>query len=335
MSAPAGKPVVCFGELMLRLSPPGRELLLQSPHFRTWFGGSELNVAIGLAHLGMPSAYVTRLPENAIGDAALSFVRGEGVDVRHVARGGARVGIYYVESGADLRPMRVVYDRAGSALAEMSAGDVDWSAALAGAGGLHLSGITSALGAGPAAAAIEAASEARRLGVPVSVDLNFRPALWAGRDPRPHVEPLARAADLLIGNPGAFDAMLGVPTPSGAGDAMVREASRRVHETLGCARVSVTRREVRSATDHGWSTCLYDAATDGFHTSRRFDVRVEDRVGGGDSFVAGLLYAFRAGRALQEALEFATAASALKLTIPGDANRVSAAQVDTLLVTLR
>lgn len=323
--------IVCFGELMLRLSPPGAERFFQSPALRTWFGGSEANVAVGLVHLGTPASYITRLPANAVGDAALSALRAEGVDTRDILRGGSRMGIYYVESGADLRPMRVVYDRAGSAFSQIDADALDWSAMLHDADWLHLSGITPALGDGPARAALAAASVAGRVGVPVSLDLNYRPALWAGRDPRPLVEPLAAACTLLIGNPGAFAAMLGVATPDRAGDDLILAASRQVHERLGCARIAVTRREVRSASRHGWSTSLFDGPSGEMYTSRRYDVNVVDRVGGGDSFAAGLLHALREGRSAQTALAFATAASALKLTIPGDFNRVSAAEVDAVL----
>ena len=325
--------VVCFGELMLRLSPPGRERLFQTPALRTWFGGSEANVAVGLVHLGTSSRYITRLPDNPVGDAALAALRAEGLDVSAMVRGGPRLGIYYVESGADIRPMRVVYDRAGSAFSQIDEASVDWPAALDGAEWLHLSGITPALGDGPARTALAAARAAREKGVKVSLDLNYRPALWAGRDPRPYVEPMARVTDLLIGNPGAFAAMLGVATPEGAGDQLVRDASRRAHETLGCSRVAVTRRDVKSATRHGWNACLYEAAANELHVSRRYEVDVVDRVGGGDSFVAGLLHALCAAQSPGRALEFATAASALKLTIPGDFNRVSAAEVDRLLDT--
>jgi 2-dehydro-3-deoxygluconokinase len=323
--------VVCFGELMLRLSPPGAERFFQSPAFRTWFGGSEANVAVGLAHLGTPSAYVTRLPENALGDAALAALRAEGVATPHVLRGGPRLGIYYLESGADLRPVRVVYDRAGSSFSQIEAAEVEWASVLRGAEWLHLSGITPALGPGPAAAALAGARTARQAGVSVSLDLNYRPALWTGRDPRPFVAPLAAASDLLIGNPGAFSAMLGV---GGAGDAGGVEASmRRVYDELGCARIAITHRDVRSASEHGWSASLFEASSGGGRpmASRRYDVRVVDRVGGGDSFAAGLLHALRAGRGTQQALEFAVAASALKLTIPGDFNRVSEAEVDRVL----
>jgi 2-dehydro-3-deoxygluconokinase len=316
---------------MLRLSPPGDERFFQSPSLRTYFGGSEANVAVGLAHLGTPASYITRLPANPVGDAALAALRAEGLETRHIVRGGPRLGVYYVESGADIRPMRVVYDRAGSSFSQLDADEVDWCAVLRGADWLHLSGITPALGDGPASAAIAAAKGARQESVPVSFDLNYRPALWAGRDPRPFVGPLAAASDLLVGNPGAFAAMLGVATPEGAGDDLLLASARRVHEQFGCARIAVTRRDVKSASHHGWSACLFDGATGKFHTSRRYEVAVVDRVGGGDSFVAGLLHALRAGQSPAHALEFATAASALKLTIPGDFNRVSAEEVDRLL----
>ncbi|MEO7712101.1 MAG: sugar kinase [Gemmatimonadaceae bacterium] len=323
--------IVCFGELLLRLSPPGAERFFQSPALRTWFGGSEANVAVGLVHLGTPASYITRLPANAVGDAALAALRAEGVDTRDILRGGPRMGIYFVESGADLRPMRVVYDRAGSAFSEIDADALDWSAVLHDADWLHLSGIIPALGDGPARAALAAASAAGRAGVPVSLDLNYRPALWAGRDPRPLVEPLAAACSLLIGNSGAFAAMLGVETPDRAGDDPILAASHQVHERLGCALIAVTRREVHSASRHGWSSSLFDGVSGEMFTSRRYDVNVVDRVGGGDSFAAGLLHALREARSPQAALAFATAASALKLTIPGDFNRVSAAEVDAVL----
>lgn len=336
VSVRANGPVVCFGELMLRLSPPGDERFLQSPAFRTWFGGSEANVALGLSHLGSASAFVTALPPNPIGDAALAAVRAEGADVSHIVRSGQRLGIYYVERGADVRPMRVVYDRAHSAFAELDPASFDWHAILEGASWLHLSGITPSLGEGPAIAAIEAARAARARGVPVSLDLNYRPALWAGRDPVPHMRPLAESCDLLIGNAGAVQAMLGVSMPAVESDALRRDASwhdaaRRVHSALGCALVAFTRRDASRASVHHWSTVLFDAANDAFHSSREWTVQVVDRVGGGDSFVAGFLHARLLGRTSAQALEFATAASALKLTVAGDFNRVSTAEVDRLL----
>ena len=327
------KRVVCFGELLLRLSPPGDERFFQSPHLRTWFGGSEANVAVGIAHLGGVSSYVTRLPENAVGDAALAALRAEGIDVSGIVRGGERMGIYFVEKGAEQRPMRVVYDRAGSAFSRVDPAELDWPALLRGAEWLHLSGITPALGDGPARAAQDAAEAARSLGVKVSVDLNYRPALWGDRDPKQVVPALVRDCDLLVGNPGAAAAMLGVQ--SGDGDphdpAFVRCAAQRIAAEHGCRAVAITLRDVVGASEHRWSAALWDGAA--LHQARRWTVRVVDRVGGGDSFAAALIYALQDGREAASAVEFATAAGALKLTIPGDFNRVSAAEVDRLLAS--
>lgn len=327
------KRVVSFGEIMLRLSPPGDERFFQSPRLRTFFGGSEANVAASLAHFGMRSDYVTRVPANPVGDAAVSALRAEGVGVRGIVRGGDRLGIYFVESGSDLRPMRVVYDRAGSALAQASADDFDWEGLLRGADWFHLSGITPALGEGPARAAREAAETARAMGVRVSIDLNYRPALWTGRDPVPLMRSLVGSCDVVVGNPGAAAAMLGI----GAGEPRIetgdalRDVAERIVAELGVRSVALTRREVVSASEHGWSAALYDRSDRELRVSRRYQVRLVDRVGGGDSFAAALIYAVLDGRPAQDALDFATAASALKLTIPGDFNRVSAAEVERVL----
>lgn len=328
------KRVVTFGELMLRLSPPGQERLFQSPQLRTFFGGSEANVAASLAHFGVRSDYVTRVPRNPVGDAAVAAMRAEGVGTRGMLRGGDRLGIYFVESGADLRALRVVYDRAGSAFATLDPAEFDWDGRLGGADWLHLSGITPALGEGPARAAQDAARAARTAGVKVSVDLNYRPALWTGRDPRPATRALVEGCDLLIGNPGAVHAMLGVGPdagPDAESDAALRASAEAISADLGCRSVALTRREVVSASEHGWSAALFDPPTGTLHRARRWQVQVVDRVGGGDSFAAALIHATLAGRAPADALQFATAASALKLTIPGDFNRVTADEVDALL----
>jgi 2-dehydro-3-deoxygluconokinase len=325
------KRVVTFGELMLRLSPPGQERLFQSPQLRTFFGGSEANVAASLAHLGERSDYVTRLPASPVGEAALAALRAEGVGTRGVLRGGDRLGIYFVEPGADIRALKVVYDRAGSAFSALDPEELDWDALLGGADWLHLSGITPALGEGPARAAQQAVDAARLRKVKVSIDLNYRPALWIDRDPRPVTRALVRGCDLVIGNPGAVQAMLGVGPGEGASDEALRATSQALARELECRAVALTRREVISASEHGWSATLYDAFCDILARSRRWQVRVTDRVGGGDSFCAALIHALLQGREPGQALQFATAASALKLTIPGDFNRVTADEVDALL----
>ena len=333
----ANQRVVSFGEVMLRLSPPGFERLFQSPALQTYFGGSEANTAVSLAHLGIASDFVTVVPDNAVGEAVLGTLRREGVGVRDVQKGGTRLGVYFVEGGADIRAMRVVYDRAGSAFAQMGADAVDWDAVLEGATWFHVSGISLALGSGPAESVLRAATAARARGIPVSLDLNYRPALWTGRDPRELVRPVAALCDTIIGNPGAVKAMLGVATPAAAPEPpeALRATARALGEQFGCRRVALTRREVISSSEHGWRAVLYDASGDVFAESRRYQVRVVDRVGGGDSFNAGLIYGLLNGYDDQRALDFATAASALKLTIPGDFNRVTADEVHRLLEPAR
>jgi len=318
--------VVTFGELMLRLSPPGHERLLQSPELRASFGGCEANVAVGLAHLGVRADYVSRLPDNPIGTAALDALKAEGVGTERMVRGEGdeRIGIYFVEPGADIQASRVVYDRAHSAFAHIRASMVDWNRVLEGATWFHGSGITPALGEGPHAMLVAAIATARARRAGVSLDLNYRPALWQNRDPRPIIEPLVRETQLLIGNRDAVRAMLGVEADDAA-------LAPRLADRFGCRRVALTRREVLSATEHRWSAALYDAETGRVSSSRHHDVRVLDRVGGGDSFAAGLIAALLAERPPAEAVEFAAAAGALKLTIPGDWNRVTREEIEQLM----
>ncbi|MBL0940023.1 MAG: sugar kinase [Gemmatimonadaceae bacterium] len=330
-------PIVTFGEILLRLSPPGVERLFQSPELRTWWGGAEANVAAGLAWLGTPSAHVTLLPENPPGDAALRALRADGVDMSHVQRRPGRLGLYFLESGAGQRPLQVTYDRAGSVFASQSGTEFDWSRILAGAAGLHLSGVSAALGDAPYAAMRAAMAAAQAANVPVSLDLNYRPALWGARDARPLMQPLAAGASMLIGNPGAIERMLGIATAGTWPETpeAVRETARAVHATYGCARVAITQREIISASEHGWQAHLFDSVSGKFWTARRYQVQLVDRVGGGDSFAAALLHALRTGSTPEQALHFATAAGALKLTIAGDVNRVTATDVTTFLHSMR
>ncbi|HEX4600385.1 MAG TPA: sugar kinase [Gemmatimonadales bacterium] len=318
------KRVVTVGELLLRLSPPGEERLLASPQLETCFGGAEANVAVALSHLGVPCDYVTRLPANPLGDAGLAALAREGVGTDWITRGGERLGLYFVESGTDLRTMRVVYDRAGSAFAGIDPRALDWSRVLAGAAWIHGTGITPALGDGPAQVLAAAIAHARAARIPVSFDLNYREALWRGRDPRPLITPLVRQADLLIGNAAAATAMLGLEDGDG-------RLPARLAAQLGCRLVAVTRRELLGPREQRWSAVLYDAATGRQHESRQHEVCVVDRVGGGDSFAAGLVAKLLAGDAPDRALEFAVAAGALKLTLSGDFSRASVRDVDAWL----
>ncbi len=312
--------VVTFGELLLRLSPPGEERLLASPQLVTYFGGAEANVAVALSHFGVPCDYVTRVPENPLGLAALEALQREGVGTRWITRGGERLGLYFVEPGADLRTMRVVYDRTGSAFAELDPDSVDWTSILADASWFHSTGITPALGDGPARALARAMVGARASRAPVSLDLNYRAALWHGRDPRPIIEPLARSADLVIGNAAALQAMLGIEAPD-------EQLAERVARDLGCRYVAVTQRESIAARTQRWSAALYDARDGRCATSSRQEVSVVDRVGGGDCFAAALIARLLGGAPPADALEFAVAASALKITRPGDFSRLSVADV--------
>ncbi len=301
----------------------------------TCFGGAEANVAVALSHFGVRCDYVTRVPDNPIGDAGVAALAREGVGTEWIARGGERLGIYFVEPGADLRTMRVVYDRAGSAFARIEPRAVDWPRVLAGADWFHSSGITPALGDGAAATLAGAVACARAQGVRVSFDLNYREALWRDRDPRPLVEPLVRQAQLLIGNAAALGAMLAIEADDGslATPERARELAQRLADRFGIERVALTRREILGPRQHGWSAVLYDATTDSFAQSRRHCVEVVDRVGGGDSFAAALIARLVGGDPPAEALEFAVAASALKLTVPGDFSRASVREVEALLHT--
>ena len=310
--------------MLLRLSPPGEERLFESPELHTFFGGAEANVAVALAHLGLRVDFVTRLPGGPLGDAALDALRREGVGIDWIVRGGNRLGLYFVEPGADLRAMRVVYDRAGSALAQIDPGDLDWARVLAGAGWFHATGITPALGDGPAASLARAVACAAAAHVPRSLDLNYREALWRGRDPRGLVEPLARHAQVLIGNREAVRALLGVEASADA-------LGRRLAERYGCRHVAITQREILGPREQAWSAALYDASTREVARSQRHVVQVVDRVGGGDCFAAGLIAALLGEQPPPAALEFAVAAGALKLAVPGDFGRATRDEVERLV----
>jgi 2-dehydro-3-deoxygluconokinase len=330
------KTVVTFGEIMLRLSPPGFERFLQSPTFVATFGGGEANVAVSLAHFGLDSVYVTALPKHAIGDAVVRALRAEGVRTDRIVRSGARVGIYFTEMGASQRASTVIYDRAHSAIAEMLPEAVDWNALFAGATWFHVTGITPALGANATEATRRAIAAAHQAGVRVSVDLNYRKKLWTESQAQQVMGPLMRNVDVVIANEEDLQSVLGVAVPgtdvtSGALDVDgFRQAAERVTRDFGPPTVAITLRESVSASDNGWSAVLWDAKAGMMYRSQRYDVRLVDRIGGGDSFAAGLIYGLVTGRSPDAALRFGVAASALKQTIPGDFNRVSVEEVDRL-----
>ena len=328
--------IVTFGEIMLRLSPPGFERFFQSPILSATFGGGEANVAVSLAQFGLDSYYVTRLPAHDIGDAAVRALRAEGVRTDFIVRGGDRVGIYYAESGASQRASNIVYDRAHSAISELEPGIVDWKAVFAGADWFHVTGITPALGDNAAACTREALNAAKAAGARVSVDLNFRKKLWTEKRAQDVMRPLMRQVDLVVANEEDIQSVLGFEVPGTdviAGELNLegyKRVAQQVSRDFGCSLVAITLRESISASDNGWSAVVWDNARSQFLQSQRYDVRLIDRIGGGDSFAAGLIYGLLTGRAPDAALRFAVAAGALKHTIPGDFNRVSVAEVDRL-----
>lgn len=328
---------VCFGEIMLRLSPPGFERFFQSPLLQATFGGGEANVAVSLSQFGCDSYYVTRVPANPIGDGAVKALRGEGVNVEYVLRGGSRLGIYFAETGASQRASSVVYDRAHSAVSELQPGSVPWHDVFDGAASFHWTGITPALSAAAADCTREAIQAAKRAGARISVDLNYRKKLWSEREAQQVMRPLMPLVDLIIANEEDLQAVLGIDvahadvTAAALNVDNYRAAAERVANEFGVKQVAVTLRESLSASDNGWSAVLLDATTGAFYESQRYVVRLVDRIGGGDSFAAGLIFQMVMGADAGSALRFAVAASALKQTIPGDFNQVSVGEVERLV----
>ncbi|HZU26004.1 MAG TPA: sugar kinase [Bryobacteraceae bacterium] len=330
--------VVSFGEIMLRLAPPGFERFLQSPQFVATFGGGEANVAVALAGFGVPSRYVTVLPaNNPIADAFLGELRRFRVDDSCVVRSRGRMGIYFVETGANQRPSKVVYDRDNSAIALARPGDIDWSSCFEGANWFHITGITPALSQSAADLAIESVRAARDKGLTVSCDLNYRKNLWKyGRTAQQVMSELFRFVEIGIANEEDCQAALGlhvdVDVESGR---LEREQYRRLAETVleaypNLKAIAITLRESKSASHNGWSACLHDRRE--FQLSRHYEItHIVDRVGGGDAFAGALIYGLLRLPSHRDALEFAVAASALKHSIPGDFNRFSREEVEQLV----
>ena len=327
--------VVGFGEVLLRLKSPGHERLLQSPLLEATFGGAEANVIASLAQFGLPTAFATALPANPVGDAAIAALRAFGIDMHDVARSGDRVGVYYLEAGAGPRSSGVVYDRAGSALATARSEEFDWPRILAGAGWLHVSGITPAISAAAAAITLDAVRAARALGVMVSCDYNNRSKLWKwGKTPRDVMPEIIRHVDIGIAGRDDCQSMLGVAMPSGSasGDAAAygELAAAVIAAYPNLKKQVITLRDGVSADSQGWSACMHDGTR--LFVSRRYQLDgIIDRVGAGDAFSAGLIYGLLAYNDEARALEFATAASALQHFVPGDVNRVTVAEVDALV----
>ena len=326
-----------FGEIMLRLKTQGHERYFQSPSFEATFGGGEANVAVALANYGLSAGFVSALPENDIGESAVRELHRFGVDTTHVRRSGDRVGIYYLEAGANQRPSKVVYDRAGSSICEARPGDFDWQEVFAGVKWLHITGITPALSKSASDLSLQAVKAAKQAGVTVSCDFNFRGKLWKWGKTAPEVmTELVKYVDIGIANEEDCQKSLGitvdVDVESGELDTAKYEAlsAKVLAEFPNMSVIAITLRESHSADRNGWSACLRDE--NGFRLSRRYEITdIVDRVGGGDSFASALIYGLNAYQDRQESLEFAVAASCLKHSILGDFNRVSVAEVEHLM----
>lgn len=329
--------VVTLGEVMLRLKSPGVERLLQRPLLEATFGGAEANVAVSLAQFGVEASFVSLIPANSVGDACIAELRRFGVNTSAVRREGERLGVYYLETGANQRPSRVTYDRAGSAMAGATPNDFDWAVIFDGADWFHISGVTPAISASAAAVALAAASAARAHGVTVSCDYNYRKNLWRFGKKAPEVmRELVALADVGIANEEDCQQALGIDVAANVhGGALELEiyrtlAARVLEQFPNLQRQAITLRESHSADRNEWSAVL--ATRSSFLQSKKYDIAdIVDRVGAGDAFAAGLIYGLRAYDDDQRALEFATAASCLKHSISGDFNRVSVAEVTALM----
>ncbi len=328
------KKVVTFGELMLRLAPEGYYRFAQAETFGATFGGGEANVAVSLANYGLDAAFVTKLPTHEIGQMAVNSLRRYGVDTSYITRGGDRVGIYYLEKGASQRPSKVIYDRAYSAIALASKEDFDWEKIFDGAEWFHFTGITPALGDNVAEICLEAVKAAKKLGLKVSCDLNYRKKLWTREKAGKVMAELMPYVDVCIANEEDASDVFGIKAENtdieggkidGEG---YKEVAKKLKDRFGFSYVAITLRSSISANDNDWAAMLYDG--NDCHFSRKYHMHIVDRVGGGDSFGAGLIYAMLDGKDAQGIIEFAVAASCLKHSIEGDYNMVSVAEVESL-----
>ena len=328
--------VVTFGEIMMRLNPEGYQMFYQAEKFEASYAGGEANVAVSLANYGIESSFVTKLPDNPLGECARNAVRHFGVDTKDIVWGGKRLGLYFVEKGASQRPSRVVYDRADSSIATASREDFDWAKIFEGAGWFHFTGITPALGGEMPAVCLDALKYCREHGITVSCDLNYRGKLWTKQEAGRVMAELVPYVDVLIANEADAADVFGIvgegsDVESGKlnKEGYVSVAEQLV-ERFGVKKVAITLRTSLSAFDNLWAGMLYDAATREACFSTEYKVHIVDRVGGGDSFGGGLIYALIAGKDTQGAIDFAVAASCLKHSIEHDFNLVKVKDVEAL-----
>ena len=328
------KRIVCFGEIMLRLAPEGYYRFFQNDRMQATFGGGEANVAVSLANYGMDASYVTKLPSHAIGQAAVNSLRALGVDTKDIVRGGERVGIYYLEKGASQRGSVCIYDRAYSAIQMAKREDFDWDKILDGADWFHFTGITPAIGGELVSICLDACKKAKEKGVKISCDLNYRGKLWTRAEAREAMTELCKYVDVCISNEEDAKDVFGIEAENTDiyGGKLDKEGyksvAKQLMDTFGFEKVAITLRSSISASDNDWAGMLYDG--ENYCFSKEYHLRIVDRVGGGDSFGGGLIYALLSGKDTQAAIEFAVAASALKHSIEGDYNRVGVAEVEKL-----
>ncbi len=318
---------------MMRLATPGFLRFSQTSTLEMTFGGGEANVAVSLVNYGLSADFVTRLPKNDMGQAAINELRGIGVGTGHIVRGGERIGIYFLETGASQRASKVTYDRAHSAISEIKPGEVNWEAAFKGARWFHWTGITPALSDSAAAVVEEACKAAKALGLTISTDLNYRKKLWSKQKAGEVMGKLMQYVDVCIANEEDAESVFGIHgaevTSGKIEHAQYEDVAKQLTERFGFKQVAITLRESYSASHNGWSAMLWTGGK--AYYSRKYDLNVIDRVGGGDSFGGGLIFASLRGDAPQQAIEFAVAASALKHTVPGDYNRVTLDEVEALV----
>ena len=328
------KKIVTFGEIMLRLAPEGYYRFVQADTLGATYGGGEANVAVSLANFGMDARFVTKLPTHEIGQAAVNSLRRYGVDTSYITRGGDRVGIYFLEKGASQRPSKVIYDRAGSSIATAKPEDFDWKTIFEGVDWFHFTGITPALNDTVAAICLEACKAAKEAGAVISCDLNYRNKLWSKEKAGKVMAELCEYVDVCIANEEDAADVFGIKaantdvTKGTVNQEGYRDVAAQLADRFGFSKVAITLRESISANDNNWSAMLYDGSD--YYFSKKYSMHIVDRVGGGDSFGGGLIYALLNGYDSQGAIEFAVAASCLKHSVEGDFNMVSVDEVTKL-----
>lgn len=328
--------VITFGELLLRLSPPGYRLFSQANAFDAYYGGAEANVAVSLANFGVSAAFVSKIPSHAIGQGAMNVLRQSGVDTSWVLRGGERMGIYFLEQGASQRPSRIIYDRKYSSITEVSSDEFSWRDILEGAKWFHFTGITPALGENVAEICREACKTAKKMGVTVSCDLNYRKKLWSCEKAREVMTSLMKYVDVCIANEADAKDVFGLELPGTNVEKGILDingykyVAKQMKQQFDLKTVAITLRKSITASENNWSGILYDGENDLFYESQEYPIHLVDRVGGGDSFAAGLIYSLLKNKDMQQAVDFAAAASCLKQTIPGDMNYVTISEVEAL-----